>query len=274
MICNQQSSQEAGPLQPELELNTLHYSEKILKWNPVCQKNMALFYQFQTGSQTKRSLRVIPDACADFLFCCDDNPSAFISGLQTAPREIIIKPNCTYFGFKPYTTKGMKIMPILWNELLDETASFRDQFGDNGLEAAIKIAASFEERISIFQKFALKKLIDQSYLLDLVEFSEIQLCNAAGNIRVDSLSDQTGYTTRYCRKRFKEALGVSIKDYSNIMRFQNMVRILSQEEESLSDVVLDNGYFDQSHMIKEFKRYSGDTPYRFKKFVLKTEATF
>jgi len=254
--------------------NTLQYSEKLLNWNPVCQKNTAVFYQFRTG-QTRKILRAIPDACVDFLFCCDDNPSAAISGLQTVPREIVIKPNCTYFGFKPYTTKGMKLLPILWSELLDGTVPFADQFGDMGLEIAIKNAVSFEERINIFHKFAFKKLIDQNYLLDLVEFSEIKLCDAAGNIRVDTLSEQAGYTPRYCRKRFKEALGISIKEYSNIIRFQNMVRILSQEEEeSLSDVGLDNGFYDQSHMIKEFKRYSGETPKHFKNKFLKVRISF
>lgn len=274
MVCNHPVNPNIGPLQPELVCNTLQYSEKLLNWNPVCQKNAAVFYQFRTG-QTRKSLRVIPDACADFLFCCDDNPFAAISGLQTAPREIILKPNCTYFGFKPYTTKGIKSLPILWSELLDETVSFRDQFGDTGLEISISNAASFDERINIFHKFALKKLIDQNYLLDLVEYSEIKLCDAAGNIRVDTLSGQTGYTTRYCRKRFKEALGISIKEYSNIIRFQNLVRILSQEEEdALADAQGDNGFYDQSHMIKEFKRYSGETPKHFKNKFFNLGASF
>lgn len=270
MTFNQHESQKAVPYQPELILNTLQYNEKLIKWNPVCKKNMAVFYQFQTGDQSKKSLKVIPDACVNFLFCCDDNPSAFISGFQTGPQEIILKPNCTYFGFKPYSTKGIKILPILWNELLDSTVSFAEQFGDNGLEISIKNARSFEERIKIFQRFAMKKLIDQKYTLDLVEFSEIQICDAFGNIRVASLSDKTGYSESYCRKKFKDTHGISIKDCSNIMRFQNTVRILSLNgEESLFDILLDNGYFDQSHMIKEFKRYSGDTPKHYKNTVLK-----
>ena len=80
------------------------------------------------------------------------------------------------------------------------------------------------------------------------------------------MADFTGYSGRYCREKFKEAAGVSMKQYSNIIRFQNVVRMLEQEPApSLSDIVFENGYFDQSHLNREFKQFSGESPLHFRR---------
>ena len=93
------SDQNIAPLQPELS-RQLRYNERLLTWNPYSKKNLALCYQFQTGGSSA-PVRLIPDACIDFLFRCDPGASAaVVSGLQTAPRELILEPNAVYFGFK------------------------------------------------------------------------------------------------------------------------------------------------------------------------------
>ena len=226
--CQTNIDRDIVPLQPELS-KQLHYSERLLKWNPYSKKNLALCYQFQTG-RDGTPIRLIPDACIDFLFKCDrENPVAVVSGVQTAPRELVLAPDSVYFGFKPYSPKGMRPLGAAWHGLTDETDT-----------------------------------------PDFVELSELQLCQARGNIRMEVISDYTGYTGRYCREKFKEAHGISIKNYSSIMRFQNAVRMLSRQDDeaSLSDIVFDNGYFDQSHLNREFRRFCGDTPLRFRREVL------
>lgn len=98
----------------------------------------------------------------------------------------------------------------------------------------------------------------------LAEFEELEVCRAKGNLRMERLSHATGYTDRWCRKKFKESVGVSIKCYSSIIRFQNAVRMLMRRDgTSVADVVYENGYFDQSHLTRDFRRFAGDTPARF-----------
>ena len=107
--CQTNIDRDIVPLQPELS-KQLHYSERLLKWNPYSKKNLALCYQFQTG-RDGTPIRLIPDACIDFLFKCDrENPVAVVSGVQTAPRELVLAPDSVYFGFKPYSPKGMRLL--------------------------------------------------------------------------------------------------------------------------------------------------------------------
>ncbi|MEG1857397.1 MAG: helix-turn-helix domain-containing protein [Pseudoflavonifractor sp.] len=262
--------QNIVPLQPELS-RQLRYSERLLRWNPYSKKNLALCYQFQTGPESS-PIRLIPDACIDFLFKCDRNaPTAVVSGVQSAPRELLLESDTVYFGFKPYSPKGMQPLAATWNELADGTIPLQDDRRDAGWVAELLASKeTFDERILAVADFAQKELADPSYTPDFVELSELQLCNARGNLRVDSISDYTGYTGRYCREKFKEAHGISIKSYSDIMRFQNTVRMLAQPDhpDLLADIVFENGYFDQSHLNREFRRFTGDTPLRFRRELL------
>lgn len=267
------SDQNIAPLQPELS-RQLRYNERLLTWNPYSKKNLALCYQFQTGGSSA-PVRLIPDACIDFLFRCDPGASAaVVSGLQTAPRELILEPNAVYFGFKPFSPKGMRALRTDWQELVDQCISLGEDCPDaEWVVEKLSTSATFDERVSIVAEFARRQLADPEYTPDFVEYSELQLCQARGNIRMDSISDYTGYTGRYCREKFKEAHGISIKNYSSIMRFQNAVRMLARsggEEGRLSDIVFDNGYFDQSHLNREFRRFSGVTPLRYRREILQT----
>lgn len=233
----------------------------------IFQKNLALCYQFKTGESGK-PIRLIPDACLDFLFHCnEDNPSAIISGIQTIPYDLELEPNSVYFGFKPYSLMGMKQLPIAWHEILDNKISFSEQFGNTRIIEALASLNTFEDRVEAIQSFALDAMINAGYTPDFVELSELYICNEKGNVKMDTLNEYTGYTGRYCREKFKEALGISIKSYANIMRFQNAVRGLfnAQNDDCLSDVVFDNGYFDQSHLNREFRRYSGEPPLSYRR---------
>ena len=258
------------PLQPAL-YRQLQYHERILKWNPYSRKNLALCYQFQTGGEAE-TLRLIPDACINFLFKCDDStPSAVVSGMQTSPTSLILDPNSVYFGFKPYSPKGMCQLSAAWHELVDRHIPLEESVPGSGwIMEALAGKKTFDERIATISAFAAKQLTDADYTPDFVELSELRMCAARGNIRMESISDYTGYTGRYCREKFKESHGISIKNYSSIMRFQNAVRMLSREDSPslLSDVVFDNGYFDQSHLSRECRRFAGEPPLRFRREVL------
>lgn len=267
------SDKYIAPLQPDLS-RQLRYNERLLTWNPYSKKNLALCYQFQT-SEDGAPVRLIPDACIDFLFrCTPGSPAAVVSGLQTAPRELVLEPNAVYFGFKPFSPKGMRPLRADWQELVDQSISLWEDCPDaEWVTEMLSASATFDERVGIVAEFARRQLTDPEYTPDFVEYSELQLCQARGNLRMESISDYTGYTGRYCREKFKEAHGISIKNYSSIMRFQNAVRMLARsggESGSLSDIVFDNGYFDQSHLNREFRRFSGVTPLRYQREVLQS----
>lgn len=255
------------PFQPVLNSRVDGYREQQLHWNPVCVKNDALFYEFSAGAEGC-TIQLLPDACLNVLFACDPGrPQALLSGAFLRPRTLELKPNTSYFGFKPYSSLGMKQPRMAYAELVDQFADLTDAFPCAGeLVSRIPAAGSFEERIGLFNTFARDHLIDYDYSATFVDYLTIMICAARGNILFSGLGRETGYSERYCREKFKSGYGMSPKQYSGVMRFQGALKALfSEEYNDLSALAFDSGYFDQAHFIHDFKKFAAASPYHFLK---------
>jgi AraC-like DNA-binding protein len=191
-----------------------------------------------------------------------------VSGIHVALQEQALEPRSLYFGFKPFCSTSFKPAGSSWPELIEQTVPLQDLLGSaNQILERLSIARSFSERIWAIRSFTRERIIDSDYVPDLVEFAEQKLCAAHGAVSIETMGDYTCYSNRYCRERFKDACGISQKSYANIMRFQNAVRMLAsvdpKQKPRLADVIVENGYFDQSHLNREFRRFVNSTPRRF-----------
>ena len=65
-------------------------------------------------------------------------------------------------------------------------------------------------------------------------------------------------------KRFRQVVGTSPKKFASIVRFHSVLDSLNQVK-SLSEICFENNYFDQAHLIHDFKNFSGETPDKFLK---------
>lgn len=83
-----------------------------------------------------------------------------------------------------------------------------------------------------------------------------------GQISVYELSKRNFTTVRQLERNFKKLIGLSPKEYSNIIRFQNALSIIknSHRDRSLLDIAFECGYYDHSHLTNEFKRNTGLSP--------------
>ena len=81
------------------------------------------------------------------------------------------------------------------------------------------------------------------------------------SMQISEFCERNNVGVRKLERMFNKYVGISAKSYVLLHRFQNCINQLFQKDYSrLSDVAYDNGYFDQMHFIREFKRFTGDTP--------------
>ncbi|AZN38787.1 helix-turn-helix domain-containing protein [Paenibacillus albus] len=80
-----------------------------------------------------------------------------------------------------------------------------------------------------------------------------------GSIRVAQLAEESTLSRRQFERRFVERVGVSPKSLAQIVKFQHTLQAL-QTTEQLTQLAIDADYYDQSHMIREFRKRSGTTP--------------
>jgi transcriptional regulator GlxA family with amidase domain len=82
-----------------------------------------------------------------------------------------------------------------------------------------------------------------------------------GHIQVPVLAEQACMSPRQFERRFTREIGVPPKLYARIARFESALesKALSKQE-SWTEITNRLGYFDQMHLIKDFKEFSGDVP--------------
>ena len=81
-----------------------------------------------------------------------------------------------------------------------------------------------------------------------------------GRQRLDSLASQCGLSVRQFRRRCVEESGLSPKLLARILRFRYAWQRADAETGEQAGLAAECGYSDQSHMIAEFRRFSGRTP--------------
>jgi AraC-like DNA-binding protein len=89
-----------------------------------------------------------------------------------------------------------------------------------------------------------------------------QLASSNGQARVEPLMDETGWSRRRVTERFRRQLGVSPKAYARLLRFEHATSLLGRPaaDRTLADVAMEAGYYDQSHLTRDFVALAGMTP--------------
>ena len=253
---------ESPPFQPFVTRYADSYQEFQMSWNPYCIKKDALFYQFATGREDTE-IELVSDACLNVLFELDkSDPQALFSGTFLQPETLALKPDTTYFGFKPYSNLGFKPSRICLRDMVDYHTDFTEAYPDaRMLISEMAEAASFSDRIYIFTRFAWDHLVDHTYTPTFVDYLAVILCTSPGDIVFNNIEQVIGYSERYCREKFKDCYGISPKQYSDIIRFQNTLKALVFGHcKDLSSLAIESGYYDQSHLTHDFRRYTNEPP--------------
>lgn len=78
---------------------------------------------------------------------------------------------------------------------------------------------------------------------------------------VSAVADDLGVSERNLRRVFRETVGVSPKTYAKLTRFHRALRAARDDERaSWARIAAAAGYYDQAHLIAEFRAIAGVTP--------------
>ena len=84
-----------------------------------------------------------------------------------------------------------------------------------------------------------------------------------GAAEIEGLARTLGVSARTLQRRFTAATGISPKLLARIVRFQRVFAAWHEDPSSLSRVALESGYYDQSHLVRDFRDFAGAPPASF-----------
>lgn len=89
----------------------------------------------------------------------------------------------------------------------------------------------------------------------------VAMRKANGTIPVTQIAAAAHATVRTLERKFRQSSGHSVKDVSCLMRFEQVRnKLWNYPDSNIAGLAHELGYTDQSHLSREFKRYSGTTP--------------
>ncbi|MDF3818407.1 helix-turn-helix domain-containing protein [Leptospira sp. 96542] len=91
------------------------------------------------------------------------------------------------------------------------------------------------------------------------------LVSHQGNYEIKDLTKLFGISERTLQRRFENYVGLTPKQFTNIIRFQSgLSKMKNSKKTQLTDIAYETGYFDQSHFIRHFKNFTKQKPFSFR----------
>lgn len=255
-----------NPFQPYMTLEMDGYSQ-INRTD----YGISHFYEFTIHDEKKHCIKAVPDASIDLLFNIGENKvSTYISGTVFGVKkwELGTQDDCFGVRFQP----GQGILPkdITMEMIVNDDIEIDGDIFWKNLTEKIALAKTMSERIDIFKKAYEDMVLGRNSLSDKEKINEYlvnRISRTKGMITMRQLEDETNYSACYLRRIFKSFHGISPKQFAQYIRFQNLLMQADKEGVRYEQVALDCGYYDEPHMMKEFKKYSGVTLDQYRKMI-------
>jgi AraC-like DNA-binding protein len=198
--------------------------------------------------------RVLPDGCADLLFDLRDGQSAAV-GTMTKP---LVLPPGTAFDFVGVRFHPGRAAAFLRLPLAEITDA-RVPLGDIWKDWSDGILERREELIVTLERELLRRLDPERDRR--VDAAIAQIVATGGGVRIEALSHEIGISRQHLARQFLHHVGISPKTFARVMRFRRLTAALG-EEVDWADAAIEHGFYDQSHLIAEFRELAGVTPGR------------
>lgn len=198
--------------------------------------------------------------------CYTEFTKAWISGGHT--KYIVIeaakKSSMIGIAFKPGGAYNFFNIPL--SEIKNQVVPLAD-FAPHilsQLRDAIMERETPDEKFAVLSGCMHSLLRDRNQTNPVMQYSFRMLQQSASDISIRTLADKTGYTQKHLISLFERYTGLTPKEYQRLCRFQNVLKqIENMQSLSWASVAGSCGYYDQSHFIHDFKKFSGINPVQY-----------
>jgi AraC-like DNA-binding protein len=149
------------------------------------------------------------------------------------------------------------------HEVANECVALDDLLGRTADELTERLLSTddWSERFALVDRALLDRIVDAPDPDPAVAWAWDQLERSHGQVPVNVLADEIGWSRRHFGVRFRNAVGLAPKPTGRVLRFRRATDLLARGPvRSIADVAAACGYADHSHLVREFHALAGCTP--------------
>lgn len=186
------------------------------------------------------------------------------SGLHQGPIDTEAPHGNALLGVA-FTARG--VFPWLGERmdgLSDRIIALADAVGDGALALRERLlnTPSLEMRFQVVERWLISRLKPRAIVHPAVRWAVDRLAATGGRMPIEDLAVQTGFTRKHLANLFQQQVGLSPKALARVHRFRGALDMLNRANGEVPWAALAEqcGFYDQSHLINEFRRFTGFSP--------------
>ena len=211
-----------------------------------------------TGANGSRL--VIPDTCMDIIFNLDYTNNTIDSRFCAIDKNAYLARQ----GNGAASRSTFAIRFYAWSAVLFTDNSFANTvnmvFDMEEFFAGLKrellpmllSVTSLSERAKIAEKYLLRRL-DLNRMNNNMMNVIYDIIFARGAVKAAELAARNAVSIKQLERIFNENMGISPKSFSSLVRYQMLWQELCFGNSDILDMVEKYGYYDQAHLLNDFK---------------------
>jgi methylphosphotriester-DNA--protein-cysteine methyltransferase len=133
-----------------------------------------------------------------------------------------------------------------------EIEDLRDQLSE---------AADDDARFDLLESWLVRRVRARTHPTRSVSYALRVIQNGLDAARIGKIADTIGISHKHLLREFDRCVGLTPKLFARLCSFQRVIRSVGQKTEvDWAGTAASCGYYDQAHLIHEFRAFSGLTP--------------
>lgn len=248
-------------------------SFELIYPTPALKPYVRHYWTLRTDVTDSVSERSIPTGCVSLIFhkanpiflpgSGDFQPQSFVCGMSDGFTDLVARGGTEMIVvvFEPFGARAFFRMPL--NKFYNEMVSVDDldDLSLRELQARICDQSNNLHCIRLIEMYLIKKLHRFTDYNFRRMSAVVNVVNNRPQVDVNMLAGTACLGYKQFGRVFTEYVGARPKEFMRIIRFQRTLYLMqTQTDMNLTQLAFESGYYDQPHMIREFKTFSGYTP--------------
>lgn len=246
---------------------------------PALQPFIECFWLLQGKPPGMHSQReaVLPDGCMELIFhrgdpftrfldaACEERQShSFVVGQMESPAFLRLSKRVNVLGVRFHPGGAHPFFPTPLHEISGRFIALDEVWGAWGTELQQQVLEATTKRKAVrtLERRLTQQLLRSGWKPHRIQKLSRLVVDAHGAIPVRRLASRAGISERQLEREFGQYLGLTPKRFARILRFQHVFRAMERSKNWV-DIALGCGYYDQAHLIRDFRQFAGESPSSF-----------
>ena len=224
-------------------------------------------------------IRVLPDGCVDLIFVggcplhlvqsdgtAQPLPIAFVSGPMKRASVVLLGGTTNLVGVRFKPGGAFPLLRTALHELADQYFPLEELLGGQGKPLADQVADGqlLPYKLQHLESFLLRQVGRLESFPDWLAAIIRASSHCHDKLSIPAAARIANLSARHLERQFQARVGISPKRFLRIVRLRRVLPALKvKAEPDWADLAAAGGFYDQAHLIHEFRHVVGLTPRQF-----------